>query len=197
VSDPKAGYCFVNQDIGGQAVAPVTIDAPLGTDGSFTSGAPADLVVPIYIDANGDNIVLLPLKNARLYDAKLSANRNCIGKYNADTLDPVNLCRAEVGVVSTFTDGASLDGFVTLEEADSVMVQTPSESLCVLLSGDAGTYGDDSDPPKCKRDGEGKILFEGDWCSATDSAATADCKDAVRLGASFAASAVTITGDCE
>jgi hypothetical protein len=44
-------------------------------------------------------------------------------------------------------------------------------------------------PAKCKRDAGGKIMFQGDWCQATDSAS---CKDSVKLKANFAASAVKL-----
>jgi hypothetical protein len=44
----------------------------------------------------------------------------------------------------------------------------------------------------CKRDASGKILFQGDWCAATNQAATAGCADAVQVSATFAAQAVTI-----
>lgn len=199
VTDPRGGYCFVNEMVGGQTVAPILVDAPVGADGSFSAAMGADVVVPIYLDAMATQVVLLPLNQARLFGGTLSTDQNCIGDFNGAGLDPTNLCLPdeEAGIYS-FNNAAELEGFITLEQADTVIVDTLGQSLCVLLSGDATQYGVDApDGTKvCARDANAAIVYQGDWCAATNAAADAACKDAVKLGASFAASAVKITGDC-
>jgi hypothetical protein len=193
VSTPEEGYCFVNETLSGVDIAPIEVD--VGLDGGQISPTMGqDVTVPIYIDATGSSYVLLPLRQARIFDGKLSEDGNCIGTYNAANLSPDDAC---VGNADTppFLPGAKIDGFITLEEADGVVVEDLGQSLCVLLSGDAATYGDGGDPVnRCKRDGMGKIVLEGDWCS-TDNMADG-CKDAVKLAAEFAASGIKINGDC-
>ena len=186
--DPTAGYCFVNGMLGATAVAPLTVDATPDADGKFSVAVGGNVVVPIFL-TDENNYVLLPLSNAKIINATLSADHNCIGKYNADKLDPANQC-----LPPEFTNAASLDAFITLEDADTVPIESLGKSLCALLTktDDGGT------PKKCPRDaGTNKITSKGDWCSTTDAAATADCADAFKLGADFAASAVKITGDCK
>lgn len=196
VADPFAGYCFVNDTA--KNITPITVDAPFTGDKFETTGD-VKLTVPIYLDAAASSVVLLPLQAVKLFNATLSADNNCIGKYNADTLSVDNNCLPdEEAGISYFTDDASLQGFVTLEQADTVDVSALSQSLCVLLSGDAKTYGHDVDGvSRCTRDANDKITLKGDWCAATNAAATADCADAFQLGATFAASAVKISGDCQ
>jgi hypothetical protein len=46
---------------------------------------------------------------------------------------------------------------------------------------------------QCKRDASGNILYQGDWCSSTNAAATSGCADADALAGAFAASSVLIT----
>ena len=196
VADPNTGYCFVNEMLGGKQVAPITFDSGLA-GGAFSTKAPFDVVVPIFLDAAATMYVLMPLHQVVL-DGKLSADNNCVGKYNADTLDPKNSCLAEPPDKLAFTNDGHLNGFITLEEADTVIVDTLKQSLCVMLSGDAATFGDGATPAKCKRDAMMKIVYKGGWCSTTNMAATAGmCEDAEQLAAEFAASAVKITGDCK
>jgi hypothetical protein len=192
-ADPKAGYCFTNEMIMGFPIAPVPVDSNL-MNGSFSANV-GDITVPIYLDAMAKGVVLLPLKDGVL-TGQLSADNNCVGKYNADTLDPGNNCLAEPPDKLAFTNAGTLEGYITLEAADEVIVDSLSQSLCVLLSGDAVKYGDGMSPAKCKRDVMMKIEYKGDWCDATNMAATADCGDSAKLGAEFAASAVKVTGNC-
>ncbi len=144
-------------------------------------------------------MVLLPLKAARLKMGTLSAGNNCIGTYNASTLLPSNSCDPASGG-TLFTDAATLDGYITLEDADTVVITSLSESLCVLLSagGDAGTMQGDGGINLCARDANGKIIYQGNWCDGgttppANTPATATCADSVQLGANFAASSVLIT----
>jgi hypothetical protein len=187
VSDPRAGYDF-NTD-----PASVQVDAPVGADGSFSTATPIDrFVLPIYGDAAGTmELLRLPLRQLSI-EGTLSADRSCIGTYNAANLDPENSCLAD-DLTPTFLTGGSVRAYITLEDADSVIIDSLGQSLCVLLSRDATTYGDGGSPNRCRREG-GVITFRGDWCSVTDLNAAGDCADAVRFQGSFAASSVAIRG---
>lgn len=193
VADPSAGYCFVNEMLGGKQISPIKVASGL-MDGKF-KGDVNDINVPIYLDANASSYVLMPLHKVVL-DGTISDDNNCIGKYNADTLDPKANCLGGPDSPA-FTNAGTLNGYITLEEADTVIVDTLAQSLCVLLSGDAATYGDGGSPNKCKRDAAMKIAYQGKWCSTTNAAATMDCADAEKMGAQFAASAVKVNGDCQ
>lgn len=200
VADPDNGYCFTDETVMQNGmpfvIAPIEGDAPIN-DGRFSAAITADVIVPIYLDATDTSkVVLLPLRQARLYDGEISADNNCIGKYNAAGLDPVNLCLPEDGKPA-FIDGGKLEGFITIEEADTVVIDVLGQTMCVLLSADTLTYGDGGSPvQRCKRDANDVITLTGDWCAATNSAATADCKDAFKLGATFAASAAKMAASC-
>jgi len=189
-SDPTTGYSFISGEmIGGIAIDPVEVDAPVAADGTFATAMGANVVVPIFLDINATQSVLLPLKAAQL-SGKLSEDKNCIGIYNAEKLDPANNCQSEVDVPAFDPTSGTLEGYITLEDADSVIVDALKQSLCVLLSGDSAQYGDGGSPNKCKRDMNNAIIFQGDWCDATNSAG--GCQDSMQLGAQFAASAVKV-----
>jgi hypothetical protein len=196
--DPTAGYCFVNETIAGFEVSPLVGDAPIGEDGSFEIGEVRDVVVPIYTDVNDPSkVILLPLRGVRIYDAKVSADNNCIGTFN-DQLDPNNLCLPD-DTKGQFVDGAKLDGYVTLEEADQVLVpELGNRSLCTLIAG--GDFSD-QETKKCTRDANGAIEFQGDWCAGAmegdpGKPADASCADAVQLAGAFAASGAKLRTDC-
>ncbi len=189
--DPTAGYCFVNTTLGGQTVAPLVVDAAPDATGKFSVTVGGDVVVPIFLTDVTD-FILLPLREAKIIDAVLTSDQNCIGKFNADKLDAVDVCEP-AGDVTRFENGATLDGYITLEDADAVKIAALSnKSLCTLLTGEASA----DDDSVCPRDGAGKITSKGDWCSTTNAAADAACADAYKLGAKFAATAVKINGDC-
>lgn len=188
-ASPADGYCFVDDAVNN--VAPVEVDSNLNADGTFST-APLPLVtMPIYLDLEATSAVYLPLREAEISSALLSSDQNCIGRFNGDGLQPVNNClpNAEKGI-DYYINGASLDGYITLEEADTVVVDVLKQSLCVLLSDDVNQFGDDGDPKRCTRDANGDIIFQGDWCSTSNSAD--GCKDAVKLAAKLAASSVAV-----
>ncbi|KYF75718.1 hypothetical protein BE20_18925 [Sorangium cellulosum] len=194
--DPLEGYCFANMSVGEFEIAPTEIDAPLGDDGAW-SGEAETLNVPIFLETSPDPIIL-PMHQVRLTDATLSADNNCIGRYNVKGLDPMNACLpGQDGDPPAFINGGKLAAFITLEEVDRVIVPDVKQSLCVVLSGDIVKYGAGGEPNTCKRDESGQIVLKGDWCSATNSPATDDCADAYALGGEFAASAVKINGLCQ
>jgi hypothetical protein len=160
--------------------------------GNFSVSMGMPLNVPIFLDPAGMNAVVLPLQQSRLKMGTLSSNNNCIGSYNAKGLDPTATCTPD-GTHPLFIAGASLDGYITLEDADGVPVKALNETLCVLLSGNAAMYGMTAGGVTvCKRDASNKILYQGGWCSTTNAAAAAGCADAEELAANFAASSVKI-----
>lgn len=195
VEDPTGGYCF--EVDGANGVEPVTINSNLQDDGSFETDVIEKIIVAVYSDRSATQAVYLPLEQARLVAGTLSADQNCIGRFNADGLEPVNLCKPDRSAgIDYYVDGAELQGFIELEAADAIVVEQLNQTLCVLLSGNVSEFGEvvEGQPTRCTRDGEGAIVFEGDWCKATDSAD--GCKDAMRLTASVAASSVELRADC-
>jgi hypothetical protein len=194
VADPSTGYCFVNEMLSGKQVSPVTVASGLMA-GLFQSNVNA-INVPIYLDAAASNYILLPL-HAVVLAGTISADKNCIGKYNADTLDPQANCLAEPPNKLAFTNDGTLNSYISLEEADTIIVDALSQSLCVLLSGNAAMYGDGGSPNKCKRDANMKIVYQGGWCGMTNTAATMGCADAEKFSAQYAASAVVVNGNCQ
>lgn len=196
-ADPTKGYCFVDSTVGPFAIQSVTVPAPV-VDGKFSAEV-GNVLVPIYlqIDPPGTPIIL-PLRGGRISEATLSADNNCIGSYNTEGLLPVDRCLPSQEIPA-FIDGASLDGYITLEDADQVIVEDVQQSLCVLLAGPDpdGMYNDGGTPKRCKRDAADAIVLQGDWCAITDAPADAGCADSFALGATFAASGVQITGVCQ
>lgn len=190
---PSLGYSFLSENFpitgGTLPLDPVTLTAPLDASCTTTSSA-ADLNLPVYLDNAATQMILLPLRQARFSDLVISGDHNCIGKYNAAGLKPTDNCVA-TQQTPAFFPGGQVDAFIDLEQADSVVIAPIYQTLCVVLSGDASTYGDGGSPAKCKRT-SGKIVLSGDWCTATNQAATAQCKDAFRFAGSFAASGVII-----
>ena len=195
-SSPAGPYAFdvetVTQGAATFAVQPVTLTAPLGAGCTFDS-TEGDVVVPLYENTSGAQPVLLPLRSLRLHAGTLSDDQSCIGRYNAAGLDPSNSCQPDA-THQAFTSDAAADAFILLKDADTSSVAVLQESLCVVLSGNAVMYGNPGAGGEtvCKRDANGNILFQGDWCSTTNQAATATCADAVQVSATFAAQAVTI-----
>ncbi len=193
--DPTKGYSFVDETImqGGKPfkIAPFTADAPIA-GGAFAITMGQNVIVPVYLDLKASAVVLLPLHDAKLV-GKISADNNCIGEYNSKGLDPAGGCLADdktpsfIGADGKADSDGKLDGYITLEEADTVLVDAVGQSLCVILSGDAATFGDGMTPAKCKRDAGMKITFQGDWCDVTNNTA---CKDSIRLAANYSASSV-------
>lgn len=189
VTDPTEGYTFINEPMmqGGTTypIGPVAFhDVDLSSDGSFSVKEGLDLNVPIYLDSTGTNFVIIPLHKARMFAGRVAPDHNCIGHYNAEGLDPAKGCAGDISH-PLFIAGAKVDGYITLEEADTIVSTSFGISLCFFLTG----KGDGGAPVKCARS-NGAIVAEGDWCSATNDGAS--CTDAVRLAADFAASAVRV-----
>ncbi len=191
--NPGDGYCLANDPA--NDIIPAETDANLQADGSFSTAPFAELTVPVYLDLAASSAVYLPLRQARIVNAQMSADQNCVGRYNVEELMPTDNCLAAPSVgIYYFVDGGELEGHITLEEADAVIVDAAAMSLCVLLSGDTATHGDGGSPEHCTRDGNDEIILQGDWCSTTDSAG--GCTDAFRMTATIAASAAELRSDC-
>jgi len=190
------GYTFVNemlmQDGKTFDIKPIKFSSPNLSGGTFSVTDGQDIIVPIYTAEGG--VILLPLRKARILEGTLSSNNNCVGSFNGKGLDPFNNCGpSPADNQFTFNNAGKLDGYITLEDADDIIVDLAKASLCALLTED----GDGAMPnSKCKRDAMSKITYKGDWCDATNAAADASCADAVQLAADFAASAVKINGAC-
>jgi hypothetical protein len=126
----------------------------------------------------------------------LSSNNNCIGSYNSKGLSPANSC-APSATTPQFLTGGTLDGFITLEDADSVIIAQLKQSLCFYLSGATTGPTDANGNSLCPRDANNNITYQptaadGGWCSTTNTAETASCDDSLKLAAAFAASSVKI-----
>jgi hypothetical protein len=196
MEDPSDGYCFDHD--AAHNISPVEIATTYGADGRFDSDAIPALTVPIYLDVDAESAVYLPLHQVRLTGGSISPDNNCVGSFNAKGLEPINSCKPDLSAgIEYFINGANIEGHIVLEEADEVIVDTIGQTLCVLLSGNASKYGKPADdgPMKCKRDpASNEIVLQGDWCSTSDS--PGGCKDAFRLEAGMAASAVAVRDDC-
>ncbi len=198
-ADPHNGYSYVNETItlSGKSfpIAPSSGPMTLDADGSIHPATIENILLPAYLDAQATNLILVPLHKVRVLETKISADQNCVGSYNASGLKKSNGCLPDVNQgIESFDIGGKIDGYIDLEEADSIIITSfgLNRSLCVLLSNSAGTYGDGGNPAKCKRDGMGKIKFNGDWCSATNLPADATCYTAVAFFAGFAGSGVEL-----
>jgi hypothetical protein len=196
-TDPTKPYCFLSGDIAGFDVSP--LEAPISLEGdTFTIDEVRNVAVPIFTDPTDQSkVIILPLNAVRIFDTTFSADHNCIGTFNPD-LDPNNLCLPDAQT-PTFLDAGNLEGYVTLEDADAVLVpELGNASLCTLIAGAEFT---DQATKKCLRDGSDVITFQGDWCAGTaegdpGSAATGTCADAVQLRATFSASGATLSDSC-
>ena len=189
VVDAAQGYRFVDEMVATQHLRPVTYDVDMAADGSLAVQKGQDMLVPIYLDAAAREVVVLPLRSARLTTGTLSASQSCIGRYNAAGLQPDNSCLPDE-VNHAFVTGAELEGLISLEDADAVILPSFAESLCVRLAGDRVKYAvtNAEGVQVCKRGADHAILFQGDACSM----AGQTCTDAMEAAASFAASSVQI-----
>src|ERR1019366_5781596 len=166
------------------AVAPITVSMTKGSDGSWASDVIPKLFVPIYVNGDPNNVVVLPLTKSTIQGVVLSTDGNCIGSYNPTGVtapSAAGLCSDQdpSSCQRWHTDGA-LGGFITLKEADGVNVQTLGKSLCVLLTGGTSTT---NGGVNCAQNADGSITAKGDFCSTTDS--PGGCQDSYWLAASF------------
>ncbi len=186
-TDPfNAGYCFYNHtvNVGGTpiAVKQVTVGLdPSSTDTVFTSLSIPKLFVPIFLDATGSSVIILPLSNPVIKNLTVSDNGNCVGSLNTVAL--AKDCTDVFSDCSKWHTAGSLGGYMSLEEADTVFIKELNQSLCVVLTQAAPLT-------KCARDPAGKVSAKGDFCSTTGK--PGGCQDSFWLSATFAASAIKI-----
>jgi hypothetical protein len=190
ISMPDGTWKFADAMQGGFHVQPTALSGTLSGGGTFNLTAGAPVVMPAYLDSTGTAVLILPL-HALTLQGTLSSDRSCIGTYNAGGLDPGNNC-APNGTTPAFLTGGTGNGFISLDEADTVTIAALSQTLCVLLSGDATMYGTQMGSlTVCKRDVGGKIVFQGDWCSISDSpGSSGGCADAMHVSFNYAAGSV-------
>lgn len=190
-TNPSAGYAFVNETLtlGGASfsVSPVVLAAPIGPTCGVSSSA-GDVLLPFFDGTSSTTFTLFPLRSLRFKATAVTPDHDCIGSYDPTGLDPNNACLPD-DAHPAFIDGGAFSAFIALEDADVIEVPVLNESLCVLLSGDSTSYGQNG---RCKRDANDNIVLQGDWCSATNQPATPGCADALRFEGSFAASGVAM-----
>ena len=193
---PKDGTCYASftDTASGLVVKPETQGYSEESDGSLSATFPS-FVMPIYLadTTTADSYVLVPLHDLTV-NATLSADKNCIGRYAAETLDPGSDCQPAAGEFAWKT-GGHYEGYITVEEADKVFVVSLGETLCVLLTGDPAMWKGPAPEASCKTSvgfTQTGGLPKGDWCSTTNSAG--GCQDAWRLVIDVAAQAIPIKG---
>ena len=203
VDDISAGYCFLQADFSDLKVEPIQTDITYDeTSGAFaTTGSIERLTVPIFQTRNPDDVpILLPLRLASISDGTLSTDGNCIGRYRgeSDELTPgdctTTMNNAKSDENYRFIDGATIQGIISLEEADHVKIIDLSASLCTLLTGvsvkAANNYG------TCPRNPDGTFTSSV-LANGNASTVPAGSIDGVLFVATFAASSVTIqNGAC-
>jgi hypothetical protein len=190
--DPKNGTCWASFASGTLQVRPK--QATTTTEAGKLRAEFDSFVMPIYLEnkTNADSYVLVPLQQMTL-EATLSDDRNCIGRYAHERLDPAFKCKPDVDEFG-WDNGGVYRGTITVAEADDVFVHSLGQSLCVVLSGDPSTW---KGTENTCRTSEGftktGALPKGDWCAGTNSAG--GCEDAWRLEIQFAAHAIRIRGE--
>lgn len=169
------GFCFARFDIGTTKVEPITSKVAFTGD-TFRSLEPQKVKIPIFTDTG--SVILLPITDVQVEGVTISDDGNCIGKINPAALD--SNC-ADGADCSKWKTSGALGGFITLEEADGVMIELLGKTLCAFFTGDA---------VKCARDPQGKVTYQGDFCSTNKK--PGECADSMWLAATFAASSVKI-----
>ena len=188
------GTCFYRftDQASGEEVKPTEVPATVGSDGTIASNGSVDLTVPIFLATGG--VVLLPLNHVVIQaNEKLTSGNNCLGVYDK-TLDPSIQCVPDDSV-SYFSNGAQLEGYITVKQAEGVIVADLKETLCVLLSGQRGET-DANNVVHCPVDGSGVPTVTGDWQSdpAGGPGMSGGNKDSWKLTAVLSASAIKNNG---
>jgi hypothetical protein len=169
------GFCFARFDVGATKIAPITSKIAFTGD-TFRALEPQKVKIPIFTDTGG--VIILPITDIQVESVTISSDGECIGSVNPVALDPS--CADGADCTKWKTAGA-IAGFITLDEADGVMIDLIGKSLCAFFSGDA---------VNCARDPQGKLVYQGDFCSKDK--LPGSCADSMWLAATFAASSVKI-----
>ncbi len=174
------GFCFASFTSGANKVDPLSTKIEFSGD-TFKSTEAKNVNIPIFLGDDLGSVVLLPISGVHIEGVTISADDNCIGSVNTAALDPS--CADDRTICSKWRTAGSLGGYITLEQADSVLIRDlNNKSLCSLLAGESALT--------CPRDASGKILYQGDYCSKDGQGGS--CADSVWLAATFAASAAKI-----
>lgn len=176
------GFCFARYDANGIGIEPATF--PIAFEGNtFKTTEKKKLNVPVFLSDDLASSIVLPLTDVVVSGVTLSDEGNCVGSFQKAGLRAD--CTEDPSSCPKWRTAGALGGYMTLEEADAVIIRDLGRSLCVVLSkGSPGPGG------KCNRGPDGKIAFKGDYCSTTNSAQ--GCQDSVWLAATFAASGASI-----
>ncbi|MGZ3416621.1 MAG: hypothetical protein ACXVEE_02085 [Polyangiales bacterium] len=180
-------FSFSTESIDGAAIAsscpgftgptaPISL-APVSVTYTEASGLALAAKLPLLnLAVFGSSPLVMPLRDVVVRVPSFGTDGQCIGSWSAkywcdgDTLG--------------WTDGGSLVGHVTLEDADRIPVKSAGcQSLCAILVNDATkTVGG-----LCKRGADGKIPESGDSCVGGTS-----CKNAFTFSLTFASYATPI-----
>jgi hypothetical protein len=194
IGDPKDGTCWADfvDPTSQLEVKPITVDYTEAAGGSLEAKI-ADFVMPIYLEdkTNLDSYVLVPLHQMTV-TAKLSPDKNCIGRYAHDDATRLDESCAAAEDQFAWENGGRYEGYITVEEADDVMVVSLGQTLCVVLSGDPAKWKGTAKSCKTSQAYLQEGLPKGDWCKATNSAG--GCEDAWYLSIDIAAAAIQING---
>jgi hypothetical protein len=182
--DPfNQGFCFANF-LSPDAIRIEPLQTAIAFEGdTFKSTEKKKLNVPIFLNADPKSVIVLPVTDVVIQGVTISEGGNCIGKLNTAAID--SECGDDPQTCSKWLTAGALGGYITLEEADHVFIQDLQQSLCVVL-----TQSVKAADNHCTKTADGKIAYEGDYCSKDKQAGS--CKDSFWLAATFAASAAKI-----
>ena len=147
------------------------------------------LNIPIFVTAaNPTDPIILPIRGAEFHDVTISPDGNCIGDINQAwyCYGTASCTDNHLDTCPKWYTGGAFAGYMTLADADKIVIQMVQESLCAILVGET-THMLESGIVTCTPADLGK----GDYCSKTKK--VGDCKDSEWLAATFAASAVKIS----
>jgi hypothetical protein len=197
VTDPKAGGCYVHIP-GALEIKPIDAPITIDPDGKTFHASGIDVNVPIFATATDtSNPIILPLHEVKLDAVFNDDSHNCIGRFNGPELDPVNNCQPDTSSIPpqrAWTTGAQLSGYIRVDEADQVFIDTANETLCALLAGISFKGPDGHCQTSTKWTNGDRPA--GDWCAGTNQAADSSCSDAWELKGNFAVAAFKVNGDC-
>lgn len=176
------GFCFANYDANGIAIEPARFKIAFEGD-TFRTTEKQKLNVPVFLSADLASSIVLPLSDVTVSGVTLSDDGNCVGSFRKEGLQ--SDCAEDPTSCPKWLTAGALGGYMTLEEADAVIIRDLGRSLCVVLS-----QGTPNGEGKCLRGADGKLTYKGDYCSTTKKAG--DCQDSVWLAATFAASGAKI-----
>jgi hypothetical protein len=144
---------------------------------------------------------MLPLREAELkFKMNTPTAPNCIGRYRTDFLTPEQDCATSYpdnpawgGIFNTHIgeSDAEMTGYYLITELEQLYSRVLNSTLCVSFPGGTRTLDDGfstSSDRRCRSTAkwdpsapDNTGIPRGEWCAATNSAATATCHDAYRV----------------